>query len=63
MNDCAFLWCVCVCLQCIQQLKTRFNPVPSVIKKRVESLIERDYLARAPEDRLATLLVIASGTE
>ena len=37
--------------QCVQQLKNRFNPNPVVIKKRIESLIERDYLARSPEDR------------
>ena len=40
-----------VTLQCVQQLKNRFNPNPVIIKKRIESLIERDYLARAPEDR------------
>ena len=37
--------------ECVDQLKSRFTPNPIVIKKRVESLIERDYLARAPEDR------------
>ncbi|XP_066266185.1 cullin-3-A-like [Branchiostoma lanceolatum] len=34
-----------------QQLKARFLPSPVVIKKRMEGLIEREYLARAPEDR------------
>lgn len=40
-----------IAFQCVQQLKNRFNPNPVIIKKRIESLIERDYLARAPEDR------------
>ena len=35
----------------MQQLKNRFGPNPIVIKKRIENLIERDYLARSPEDR------------
>ena len=41
----------------MDQLKSRFAPNPIVIKKRVESLIERDYLARAPEDRLGITFV------
>jgi cullin 3 len=32
------------------QLKSRFLPSPVVIKKRIESLIEREYLARASDD-------------
>ena len=40
-----------VSLQCMEQLKARFLPSPMIIKKRIEGLIERDYLARAPEDR------------
>lgn len=35
----------------IEQLKARFIPSPVVIKKRIESLIEREYLARSTEDR------------
>ncbi|CAJ0609508.1 unnamed protein product [Cylicocyclus nassatus] len=33
-----------------QQLKQRFTPTPQLIKKRVEALIERDYLARDAQD-------------
>ncbi|CAM1310870.1 CUL3 (predicted) [Pycnogonum litorale] len=34
-----------------EQLKSRFYPSPIVIKKRIEGLIEREYLARTPDDR------------
>ncbi|XP_074104942.1 cullin 3 [Cotesia typhae] len=34
-----------------QQLRVRFLPSPMIIKKRIEGLIEREYLARTPEDR------------
>jgi len=34
-----------------KQLQNRFVPRPQFVKKRVESLIERDYLERSEEDR------------
>ncbi|KAK7089946.1 cullin-3-like [Littorina saxatilis] len=34
-----------------EMLKPRFLPSPVVIKKRIEGLIEREYLARSQEDR------------
>ena len=33
------------------QLQSRFLPDPMVIKRRIEGLIEREYLKRAPSDR------------
>jgi cullin 3 len=33
-----------------KQLSVRFNPSPQFVKKRVESLIEREYLERAEDD-------------
>lgn len=35
----------------VEQLKSRFLPSPVIIKKRIEGLIEREYLARTDEDR------------
>lgn len=45
------LFFLCVFVQVTQQLRARFLPSPVVIKKRIEGLIEREYLARTPEDR------------
>lgn len=38
-------------MEVTEQLKSRFYPPPMCIKKRIEGLIEREYLARTPEDR------------
>lgn len=46
-----FFTFITLCVQVTQQLRARFLPSPVVIKKRIEGLIEREYLARTPEDR------------
>lgn len=38
-------------MEVTEQLRSRFMPSPVLIKKRIECLIEREYLARTPEDR------------
>ncbi|GAM26563.1 hypothetical protein SAMD00019534_097380 [Acytostelium subglobosum LB1] len=35
----------------IKQLQSRFVPNPIIVKKRIESLIEREYLERSKQDR------------
>lgn len=34
-----------------KQMSARFVPNPALIKKRIESLIEREFIERDPEDR------------
>ncbi|XP_018653890.1 putative cullin [Schistosoma mansoni] len=38
-------------VEVIEQLKSRFVPTPVMIKQRIESLIEREFLARLEDDR------------
>ena len=52
---CSHAVCPCCSIQVTEQLKARFMPSPQVIKKRIEGLIEREYLARTPEDRLVAI--------
>jgi cullin 3 len=35
----------------IQQLANRFDPVPAILKHSIESLIDREYLERDPNDK------------
>lgn len=35
----------------VEQLNKRFQPSPAIIKKRIENLIEREYIKRADSDR------------
>lgn len=44
-------------LEVIEQLRVRFLPSPVIIKKRIEGLIEREYLSRLAEDRRTYLYV------
>ena len=39
------------CVQVTSQLQSRFIPDPMVIKRRIEGLIEREYLKRSSSDR------------
>ncbi|CAI7786261.1 unnamed protein product, partial [Closterium sp. NIES-54] len=40
-----------LCSEVTKQLQARFLPNPAVIKKRIESLIEREFLERDRNDR------------
>uniref|UniRef100_A0A2S2P2L0 Cullin-3 n=2 Tax=Schizaphis graminum TaxID=13262 RepID=A0A2S2P2L0_SCHGA len=44
-------------LEVVEQLRDRFLPSPVIIKKRIEGLIEREYLSRSAEDRRTYLYV------
>merc|ERR1712165_656660 len=35
----------------VEQLNKRFQPSPLIIKKRIEGLIEREYMKRSDHDR------------
>lgn len=44
--------------QVTNQLRARFTPSPANIKKRIEGLIERDYLSRDQSDRYLYYFII-----
>lgn len=46
-----------------RQLSSRFNPNPLDIKKRIEQLIEREYLERCDDRRSYNYLVSANSSE
>lgn len=47
------LFLVSLCVQVTRQLQSRFVPSPTMIKSRIESLIDREYLERDRNDRYA----------
>lgn len=47
-------------LQITEQLSKRFMPEPAMIKKRIESLIEREYLERQEDDPNTYVYMVSS---
>ena len=43
MKEALFVWCVC---QVLSQSQSRFAPSISLIKKSIESLIDKQYIER-----------------
>ncbi len=41
-------------MEVVELLKGRFQPSPEDIKKRIESLIEREYMERSAQSRCGT---------
>jgi cullin 3 len=38
-------------MECTEQLQSRFMPTPDFIKKRIESLIDREHIERNEDNR------------
>ncbi len=44
----------------VEQLAKRFQPSPVIIKKRIEGLIEREYIKRSDTDRKVYVYLVSS---